>query len=209
MPNILKWPELGSSSKRFGDVHFVKVTSAERQWRNISDGELDVQNTTNVLATKTVESGSGVVIEVESQSPVSCIGSDGIDSATVDGVFISVPGSWKRISYKQTFLETQKCFAFFGSVPNWATGIFTPGVSEFDLSLDELWKEEYLGPNGNHFDGVNTLCGDEHFWMVNHPNTPVAGVSLRRKGNGSSAGISTFGKCGKFKFKISDIGVLQ
>ena len=31
MPNILKWPELGSSSKRFGDVHFVKVTSAERR----------------------------------------------------------------------------------------------------------------------------------------------------------------------------------
>ena len=29
-PNILKWPELGSSS-RIGDVHFVKVTSAERR----------------------------------------------------------------------------------------------------------------------------------------------------------------------------------
>ena len=29
-PNILKWPQLGSS-KRFGDVHFVKVTSAERR----------------------------------------------------------------------------------------------------------------------------------------------------------------------------------
>ena len=30
IPNILKWPELGSSS-RIGDVHFVKVTSAERR----------------------------------------------------------------------------------------------------------------------------------------------------------------------------------
>ena len=29
-PNILKWPQLGFS-KRFGDVHFVKVTSAERR----------------------------------------------------------------------------------------------------------------------------------------------------------------------------------
>ena len=29
-PHILKWPQLGSS-KRFGDVHFVKVTSAERR----------------------------------------------------------------------------------------------------------------------------------------------------------------------------------
>ena len=28
-PNILEWPQLGSS-KRFGDIHFVKVTSAER-----------------------------------------------------------------------------------------------------------------------------------------------------------------------------------
>ena len=62
---------------------------------------------------------------------------------------------------------------------------------------------------GNHFDGVNALCGDEHFWMVNQPNTPVAGVSLRRKRGRAIAGISTFGKCGMFKFKISDIRVLE
>ena len=30
IPNILKWPELGSSS-RIGDVHFVRVTSAGRR----------------------------------------------------------------------------------------------------------------------------------------------------------------------------------
>ena len=30
-----------------------------------------------------------------------------------------------------------------------ASDIFTPGVSEFDPNLDELWEEEYLGPNGN------------------------------------------------------------
>ena len=29
-PSILKWPQVGSS-ERFGDVHFVKVTSAERR----------------------------------------------------------------------------------------------------------------------------------------------------------------------------------
>ena len=62
---------------------------------------------------------------------------------------------------------------------------------------------------GNHFDGLNALCGDEHFWMVNQPNTPVAGVSLRRKRGRAIAGISTFGKCGMFKFKISDIRVLE
>ena len=38
IPNILKWPELGSSS-RIGDVHFVKVTSAERRKFN----GLDIQ----------------------------------------------------------------------------------------------------------------------------------------------------------------------
>ena len=87
-------------------------------WREVSVGEVVVENTVNVVANKTVESGSGVVIEVERQSPsVSC--SNTIDSATVDGVLISVPGSWKRIKYKQTFMETQKCFAIFGSVPNW------------------------------------------------------------------------------------------
>ena len=85
-------------------------------WRDVSVGELVVENTVNVVANKTVESGSGVVIEVERQSPpVSCT----IDSATVDGVLISVSGSWKRIKYKQTFMETQKCFAIFGSVPTW------------------------------------------------------------------------------------------
>ena len=87
-------------------------------WREVSVGEVVVENTVNVVANKTVESGSGVVIEVERQSPpVSC--SNTIDSATVDGVLISVSGSWKRIKYKQTFMETQKCFAIFGSVPNW------------------------------------------------------------------------------------------
>ena len=87
-------------------------------WREVSVGEVVVENTVNVVANKTVESGSGVVIEVECQSPpVSCINT--IDSATVDGVLISVSGSWKRIKYKQTFMETQKCFAIFGSVPNW------------------------------------------------------------------------------------------
>ena len=87
-------------------------------WREVSIGEVVVENTVNVVANKTVESGSGVVIEVERQSPsVSCINT--IDSATVDGVLISVLGSWKRIKYKQTFMETQKCFAIFGSVPNW------------------------------------------------------------------------------------------
>ena len=87
-------------------------------WREVSVGEVVVENTVNVVANKTVESGSGVVIEVERQSPsVSCINT--IDSATVDGLLISVPGSWKRIKYKQTFMETQKCFAIFGSVPNW------------------------------------------------------------------------------------------
>ena len=86
------------------------------EWRDVLDAEVVVNNTVNVVANKTVESGSGVVIEVERQSPpVSCT----IDSATVDGVLISVSGSWKRIKYKQTFMETQKCFAIFGSVPNW------------------------------------------------------------------------------------------
>ena len=88
------------------------------EWRDVLDTEVVVNNTVNVVANKTVESGSGVVIEVERQSPpVSC--SNIIGSVTVDGVLISVSGSWKRIKYKQTFMETQKCFAIFGSVPNW------------------------------------------------------------------------------------------
>ena len=88
------------------------------EWRDVLDAEVVVNNTVNVVANKTVQNGSGVVIEVEGQSPpVSC--SNIIGSVTVDGVLISVSGSWKRIKYKQTFMETQKCFAIFGSVPDW------------------------------------------------------------------------------------------
>ena len=88
------------------------------EWRDVLDAEVVVNNTVNVVANKTVENGSGVVIEVERQSPpVFC--SNIIGSVTVDGVLISVSGSWKRIKYKQTFMETQKCFAIFGSVPDW------------------------------------------------------------------------------------------
>ena len=88
------------------------------EWCDVLDAEVVVNNTVNVVANKTVENGSGVVIEVERQSPpVSC--SNIIGSVTVDGVLISVSGSWKRIKYKQTFMETQKCFAIFGSVPDW------------------------------------------------------------------------------------------
>ena len=97
------------------------------EWRDVLDSEVDVQTTNDVSATKSFESGSGVVIEVERQSPVSC--SNATDSATVDGVLISVNGSWKRIKYKQTFMGTQKCFAIFGSVPNWWDIYFISHIS--------------------------------------------------------------------------------
>ena len=37
------------------------------EWRDVLDSEVDVQTTNNVSATKSFESGSGVVIEVERQ----------------------------------------------------------------------------------------------------------------------------------------------
>ena len=65
---------------------------------------MEVQTTSNVVAAQTVEGGSGVVIEVQQESPVDCpVGSYG---ALTDGVFISVSGDWKRISYKQMFFKT-------------------------------------------------------------------------------------------------------
>ena len=59
IPNILKWPELGSSS-RIGDVHFVKVTSAERRKFNgldtlpyyptaLSKVRITCESSTNIL----------------------------------------------------------------------------------------------------------------------------------------------------------------
>ena len=38
------------------------------EWRDVLDAEVLVKNTVNVVANKTVESGSGVVIEVGRQS---------------------------------------------------------------------------------------------------------------------------------------------
>ena len=59
IPNILKWPELGSSS-RIGDVHFVKVTSAGRRKFNgldtlpyyptaLSKVRITCESSTNIL----------------------------------------------------------------------------------------------------------------------------------------------------------------
>ena len=58
-PNILKWPQLGFS-ERFGDVHFVKVTSAERRKFNgldtllyyptaLSKVRITCESSTNIL----------------------------------------------------------------------------------------------------------------------------------------------------------------
>ena len=64
---------------------------------------------------------------------------------------------------------------------------------------------------GDEYSDDNALCGDNHFWMVNDAkgNIPIAGVSLRRRDGAANAGISTYGKCGMFKFSISDIRVLD
>ena len=64
---------------------------------------------------------------------------------------------------------------------------------------------------GDEYSGVNALCSSDHFWMVNEAkgNIPIAGVSLRRKNGAGNAGISTYGKCGMFKFSISNIRVLD
>ena len=45
------------------------------------------------------------------------------------------------------FLKMLQLMIFFHHYR--ASDIFTPSVSEFDPNLDELWEEEYLGPNGN------------------------------------------------------------
>ena len=45
------------------------------------------------------------------------------------------------------FLKMLQLMIFFHHYR--ASDVFTPSVSEFDPNLDELWEEEYLGPNGN------------------------------------------------------------
>ncbi len=66
--------------------------------------------------TATYDDVNGVVVETSQISSVPC--SDQA-SAPVDGLVISVTGAWKRIAFEQIFLETQQCYAIFGSVPSW------------------------------------------------------------------------------------------
>jgi len=204
---IVAWNTLGYPDKRFGDVHFVSITSAfGRVWREVEYPDFAIDNTSNVLVTP---DGNGVNITLN--SPTQC---SGVDVAPVDAVIISVPGNWKRIKLRQTFMETQQCYAVFGSVPSWAPANFPdPGIEEFDFSRDEIYETYLGGVDVHQYSGVNTLCGDQHFWAVNnmHPNDvqSEAGLSLRRKIGASKAGISTYGKCGTFTFRIRKISVLE
>ena len=60
---------------------------------------------------------------------------------------IFVDGSGGKFSHCIKFLKMLQPMIFFHHYR--ASDIFTPDVSEFDPNLDELWEEEYLGPNGN------------------------------------------------------------
>ena len=84
-------------------------------WRNVTESELVISKSSNVTVDFTADE-KGVVVEISQPYLFMCPDQD---SYPVDGVLISVPGNWKRISFKQTFLETQECYAIFGSVPSW------------------------------------------------------------------------------------------
>ena len=74
-----------------------------------------IQNTSNVeVKLKTDENGLLVECnQVSSVPPGQCM------TTGADAMLISVPGNWKRIKFQQKFLETQECYAIFGSVPSW------------------------------------------------------------------------------------------
>lgn len=74
-----------------------------------------ISKTSNVAVNITTDE-KGVIVEIS--QPYLFICSD-LDSYPVDGVLLSVPGDWKRIAFRQTFMETQKCYAIFGNVPPW------------------------------------------------------------------------------------------
>ena len=90
------------------NVSFLRLFTV---WREVEYPDFAIDNTSNVMVTP---DGNGVNITLN--SPTQC--SD-VDVAPVDAVIISVPGNWKRIKFRQTFMETQQCYAVFGSVPSW------------------------------------------------------------------------------------------
>jgi len=99
--------EFGTKKKR-SNVSFLRLFTV---WREVEYPDFAIDNTSNVLVTP---DGNGVNITLN--SPTQC---SGVDVAPVDAVIISVPGNWKRIKLRQTFMETQQCYAVFGSVPSW------------------------------------------------------------------------------------------
>ncbi|XP_078355675.1 uncharacterized protein LOC144640382 [Oculina patagonica] len=142
---LVKWPSFADPGDRVGNVRYVSITSAGKTWRRVNESELVINKTSNVAVAFTTEN-DGLVVEISQISSVACSDQD---SAPVDGLVISVPGAWKRITVLQTFLETQQCYAIFGSVPSWASG-YDPGVEEFDPNQDEIWNEKFLGANGGN-----------------------------------------------------------
>ena len=54
-----------------------------------------------------------------------------------------------------------------------------------------------------------SLCGEDHFWTGNQDGQEKARANLRRKIDATTAGISTYGKCGQFHFVIKAIEVLE
>ena len=74
-----------------------------------------IKKTSNVDVVFTADE-DGLVAEISQRPLLVCSDQD---SAPVDGLLITVPGPWKRISFQQTFLKTQQCYAIFGSVPSW------------------------------------------------------------------------------------------
>ena len=111
--------DLLSSTKSYpSSLHLLLINfypCVLSEWRNVTEGELVINKTSNVAVNITTDE-KGVVVDISQPYLFTC--SDP-DSYPVDGVLISVPGDWKRISFTQTFMETQQCYAIFGSVPHW------------------------------------------------------------------------------------------
>ncbi|CAH3103473.1 unnamed protein product, partial [Porites lobata] len=85
-----------------------------------------------------------------------------------------------------------------------------PGIHEFDPNQDEIWQDNYVGDlYVGQFREAISLCGEDHFWTGNQDGQEKARANLRRKIDATTAGISTYGKCGRFHFVIKAIEVLE
>ncbi|XP_031549486.1 uncharacterized protein LOC116287019 [Actinia tenebrosa] len=130
------------------------------------------------------------------------------------GLTTFIRGNWTRILYTQEFMGSASCWRIFGSSGRKGgyKQVERSGLEEFDTTKGDIIFNELKmgGKDRDAFNGITYMCGQpaKNFWHAqNGQALRRATVMLRRKTDGSKAGIHTATSCGQPSFIVKDIFV--